>query len=207
MMPRQPTMNGRITERDLTRWAFPGAIAFALCVLLGLLGPPGRAEASPARVLFLGVTKEGQADAQLSKQIQQRLTRVGDTLIQPRRALSTEQRMCSHKECFTALARDHQAARVLGVELYSSDDRHATVVARLFHAPSGQLFDRPQVCSRCSQEQVTDLVLATFAQFQAEAQAASAPSDLDDIATSKNTPLHDPDLPPPRTSPPPPAVT
>src|SRR5581483_10054550 len=110
--------------------------------------PEGRAQSASAggRILLLGVQSRGRPHERASRAVAQRLERMGEAPLSPRRPLSAAERRCKTPECMTALASQTGAGRLLGGEIVGSGRRGYLLTLWLFDAGTRRLQEEEGSC-------------------------------------------------------------
>ncbi|MFO0573328.1 MAG: hypothetical protein U1A78_04985 [Polyangia bacterium] len=124
----------------------------ALGAALGLvLGVAPSAATAAETLLVLGVARDGKADLKLSRQIQDRIGRSGET-VAPAPRLSASERLCVAQDCLDTLAAREQASIVLTASVQKSGAGNQAMAALLYDAVRRKPFEASSECERCMPE-------------------------------------------------------
>lgn len=181
------------------------ALGAALALVLG--AAPSVATAAEA-LLVLGVARDGKADLKLSRQIQDRLGRSGETVTAAPR-LTASERLCVAQDCLDTLAAREQASIVLTASVQKSGAGNQAMAALLYDAVRRKPFEASSECERCMPETLALRVGELFERLlkehrdrtagepMAQAQTAPASGQASQTAGPRPRPSTEPARPSP----------
>lgn len=160
-------------------------------MLLALLSSGTAARADERGLLLLGVFRGHESnrrlDAELTRALEQRLRKAGESTTQPT-ALPPRERRCASQECLDQLAERSGIERILGADVERGEDHSRFLTVWLYDAARKIPAQRSQGCERCDEDRVASALATMTAELLREhdhGAAAPGPTQAPSAATPR----------------------